>query len=200
MYILGTVCGADFYNSSIEKADSPGDPSDAEPGTPGSERRKSGRVRRDKPDYYDALDFDTKRGGKFDKITTPTRPKRLASDKIPYKLPKFREDGHKGAHRGRPRKHPQGSSSRATLTWKTSRRHDDYDDEIRDKKKKKRKHHKENKDLTNIKEGSRDSMNDPEEEMTTAMDELPPEKTLQCKVSLAEINRKLGVVMCQPVW
>ncbi len=30
------------------------------------------------------------------------------------------------------------------------------------------------------------------------MDELSSEKGLQCRVTLAEINRKLGVVMCQP--
>ena len=87
------------------------------------------------------------------------------------------------------------------LKRKKSRQDDDDDDHDWGKKKKKRKHHhKENKDCSNIKEGSRDS-NDPEaeEELTAAMDDLPPEKTLQCQVGLAEINRKLGVVMCQPV-
>lgn len=58
------------------------------PSTPGSERRRSERVRREKPDYYDALEFDTKRRG--DKVpvglVTPTRAKR--SDKIPYKSPR----------------------------------------------------------------------------------------------------------------
>ena len=49
------------------------------------------------------------------------------------------------------------------------------------------------------KESSRESIHDPEEEMTTVMDDLPPEKCLKLKISLAEINRKLGVVMWQPV-
>ena len=31
------------------------------------------------------------------------------------------------------------------------------------------------------------------------MDEVTTEKSLQCRVSLAEINRKLGVVMVQPM-
>lgn len=66
--------------------------------------------------------------------------------------------------------------------------------ELKEKKKKKKL-----KEM--LKEGqneSKDSVQDPEEEMKTAMDDLPSEKILQCKVSLAEINRKLGVVMCQP--
>lgn len=100
--------------------------------------------------------------------------------------------------RGRPRK------------WKKGLDDDDYVDprssiSISDKRKKKKKHLM--KDLDSSSQGagpskdcsSRDSVNDPEEDLTMAIDELPPEKSLQCQVSLAEINRKLGVVMCQPV-
>ncbi len=37
------------------------------------------------------------------------------------------------------------------------------------------------------------------EESLHMMDELTSEKGLQCRVTLAEINRKLGVVMFQPM-
>jgi len=199
-----TVCGADFYNSSLDKADSPGVPSETgsdAPSTPSSERRTT-RRRDKKPDYYNALDFDARRREKYVSgagLGTPTRPKRLASDKIPYRPARFKEDGgvhgHEGPHRGRPRKHPP------TLLKRKKSRQDDDDDHDWGKKKKKRKHHhKENKDCSNIKEGSRDSKEEEEEELTAAMDDLPPEKTLQCQVGLAEINRRLGVVMCQPSW
>jgi len=178
-------CGADFYSSSLDKSDSPGEPSEVvsdAPSTPGSERRRSERVRREKPDYYDALEFDTKRRG--DKVpvglVTPTRAKR--SDKIPYKSPRTPKnlDASGILKRGRPRK------------WKKGQLVDVK--ELKEKKKKKKL-----KEM--LKEGqneSKDSVQDPEEEMKTAMDDLPSEKILQCKVSLAEINRKLGVVMCQP--
>ena len=202
-FLSGTVCGADFYNSSLDKADSPGVPSETgsdAPSTPSSERRTT-RRRDKKPDYYNALDFDARRREKYVSgggLGTPTRPKRLVSDKIPYRPARFKEDGgvhgHEGPHRGRPRKHPP------TLLKRKKSRQDDDDDHDWGKKKKKRKHHhKENKDCSNIKEGSRDSKEEEEEELTAAMDDLPPEKTLQCQVGLAEINRKLGVVMCQPL-
>ena len=107
------ACGADFYSSSLDKSDSPGEPSEVgsdAPSTPSSERRRSERVRREKPDYYDALEFETKR--RADKFTgsgpmTPTRGKRGASEKIPYKSPRMprSDDGHDTPQRGRPRKH-----------------------------------------------------------------------------------------------
>ena len=143
---------------------------------------RSERVRREKPDYYDALKFG---GG------PSPRPKRCLSEKIPYRSAKFKEEYGEAVTRGRPRKHGKTS----IINWKKGRHNDDDDDEYREKKKKK-KHHRENKHCSNIKEGSRDSMNE-EDEMTT-MEELPSEKILQCQVSLAEINRKLGVVMFQP--
>ena len=130
-----TACGADFYNSSLDKSDSPGDPngdlvSDT-PSTPGSERRRSERVRREKPDYYDALDFDTKRRNeKFPAGTGPSTPSRLRrSDKIPYKSPRISRnaDGVSTPQRGRPRK------------WKKGLDDEDYD-QVRNKRKKKKKH------------------------------------------------------------
>lgn len=199
----GTACGADFYSSSLDKADSPGDPSDVgsePPSTPSSERRRSERVRREKPDYYDALEFETKRprSDQRDKPYTVAGGGQLQRSSKKYKSPRAlrgsQEDGQEGPlPRGRPRK------------WKKGR--DDLDDDdYSDKRiKKKRKqphliiHH--NKLNNEPKEDTlkMDRDNDPEEELSTAMDELAPEKSLQCQVSLAEINRKLGVVMCQPV-
>ena len=101
-------------------------------------------------------------------------------DKIPYKSPRTpkhhggRQEGTPG--RGRPRK---------TML------------DVRDKKRQKKKLIKELAELER-KESSRESLQDPEEEMSTYMDDLPPEKCLKLKVGLAEINRVLGVVMFQP--
>ncbi|CAB4066973.1 unnamed protein product [Lepeophtheirus salmonis] len=106
-----------------------------------NERRRSERVKREKPDYYDASEFEKK-----------TRKQRVKSTK-----------------QGSPKK----THHRATLTWKKT-----GDEEVDEKDKKKRKRSRQ-----------RDS---------ELSEELPPEKTLQCKVGLAEINRKLGGVMCQP--
>ena len=183
------ACGADFYMSSLDKSDgSPGE-ADGAPSTPGgSERRKSGRVKRE-AHYYDALDFDTKRRG--DKFIaggplTPTRSKRSSlSDKIPYRSPKMarHDDSDTTPKRGRPR----GPHGRATLTWKKGQEDDDYN--IHDKRRKKKKHTKDTKDTKD-----RDSENT-EESVMDAFEDLPPEKSLQCQVSLAEINRKLIGVM-----
>jgi len=193
------ACGADFF------ADSPEEPSEVgsdTPSTPSSERRRSERVRREKPDYYDALDFDTKR--RADKFTigagplTPTRPKRSVSDKIPYKSPRLSRyeeaSGHDTPQRGRPRK-----DGRATMWKKGQEDGEEYYVQNR-RRKKKQKHglcDKEQKENAGNKD--RDSVNDPEELFVEAMDELPPEKSLQCQVSLAEINRRLTGVIRQPL-
>ena len=57
----GTACGADFYAAANDKAaSSPEDGSGfLDPGT--TERRRSERVKREKPDYYDASEFEHKR-------------------------------------------------------------------------------------------------------------------------------------------
>lgn len=73
--ISGTVCGADFFSSADKGADSPSECSEADladrdRGGGGGERRRSERVKREKPDYYDALDFENKRKTV---ATTPTR-------------------------------------------------------------------------------------------------------------------------------
>ena len=191
-------CGADFF------ADSPEEPSEVgsdTPSTPSSERRRSERVRREKPDYYDALDFDTKR--RADKFTigggalTPTRPKRSVSDKIPYKSPRLsRYDeatGHDTPQRGRPRK-----DGRATM-WKKGQEDEEYYVQKRRRKKKQKHGLCDREQKENAGNKDRDSVNDPEELFVEAMDELPPEKSLQCQVSLAEINRRLTGVIRQPL-
>ena len=186
----------DFYGN-----DSPEEPSEVgsdTPSTPSSERRRSERVKREKPDYYDALDFDTKR--RADKFTivggslTPTRPRRSVSDKIPYRSPRMAryEDGQDASlpQRGRPRKH-----GRATM-WKKGQEDDEY--YVNDRRRKKKKHSlKDQKE--NIGKDRDSSGNDPEELFLEAMDELAPEKSLQCQVSLAEINRRLAGVIGQPM-
>lgn len=83
-----------------------------------------------------------------------------------------RSNGKRGA---KPRSTTGG---RATLTWKKGL---DEDDEVKEKRKRKRKR-------------DRDS----EDDLLHVMDDLPTEKTLQCQVSLAELNRKLSAVMYQP--
>ena len=55
----------------------------------------------------------------------------------------------------------------------------DDDEDDREKRRRKRPRHRDNED--------------------GMMDDLTSEKILQCRVGLAEINRKLGVVMNQPM-
>ena len=112
--------------------------------------------------------------------TTPTRTtKRLTGfeDKIPYKSPRMKrqhsEGGSETPQRGRPRK---------TML------------DVRDKRNKKKRLIKEISEEK--KESSREFIHDPEEEMTTVMDDLPPEKCLKLKVSLAEIKIIYFVLLC----
>jgi len=133
------------------------------------EKRRSVRAKRDKPDYYDALDYDSKRakaikgGG-----TTPRRGT----------LGAF---GSRISPSGKVRRQVGYSSfqqqTRATLTWKKE------DDEDLAKKKGKK---------------PNGTKKDEGEENYDYIDEIPPEKVFSCAVSLAEINRKLGVVMWKP--
>lgn len=177
-----TACGADFYATANDKASSPEElagPLDAST----TERRRSERVKREKPDYYDALEFDNKRKS----TNTPTRAKRDKFSGGSGRSPKVRLDddtdssSSRGGHRSngkRGGKHQSTTGGRATLTWKKGQ---DDDDDEKEKRKRKRKR-------------DRDS----EDDLLHIMDELPTEKTLQCQVSLAEINRKLSAVMYQP--
>ena len=137
------------------------------------EKRRSVRAKRDKPDYYDALDYDSKRakGGR----------KEGSGQK---------RGGGGGSFVGRippggKVKRQVGYSSyiqptRATLTW---RKVNPMDEEELAKKKGKRQN------------GNR---RDELEDNLDFLEEIPPEKVFACAVNLAEINRKLGVVMWKP--
>ena len=121
-------------------------------------------------DYYDALDYENKRK------TTPTRGTRRekSESRSSGRTPKSR-DGSDPPKPGRGR--PPG---RATLTWKKGKGQDDDEDE-RDRRRRKR------------------PRNNEHDEDVHMMDDLSPEKSIQCRVSLSEINRKMGFVMMQPI-
>lgn len=73
-----------------------------------------------------------------------------------------------------------GGPARAQLSWKKV---NPVEEEEREKKKGK-------KPCGGKKEDSEDSLE--------FLEEIPPEKVFACAVNLAEINRKLGVVMWKP--
>ena len=156
-------------SSSDRAGDSP------EPESP-SGRRRSGRVKREKPDYFDALDFET--APKPRGQGTPGRPSASASQPSPKAKTAAASDQSGKPARGRPPKASSSSTGRATLTWKKGA--DDEEDE-RDRRRRKR-----------------PRPGDPDADECHMMEEVTTEKSLQCRVSLAEINRKLGVVMVQP--
>jgi len=130
------------------------------------ERRRSVRAKRDKPDYYDALDYDSKRQKtpRSDKKKNSGLPVRAAAQAAGGKLRRFPGN-------------PQ-NQGRATLTWKK---------EEMDLAKKKKK-----VQVVNKKEEA-------EEVGEPVLEEIPQDKVFPCAVSLAEINRKLGVVMWKPI-
>eukprot|EP00092_Neocalanus_flemingeri_P000696 GFUD01000738.1.p1 GENE.GFUD01000738.1~~GFUD01000738.1.p1 ORF type:complete len:204 (+),score=73.33 GFUD01000738.1:631-1242(+) len=136
------------------------------------EKRRSVRAKRDKPDYYDALDYDSKRakgakGGSGQK-------RGGGGGAFPGRIPPG----------GKVRRQVGYSSyiqpTRATLTW---RKVNPMDEEELAKKKGKRQNGSRREDL---------------EEDLNFLEEIPPEKVFACAVNLAEINRKLGVVMWKP--
>jgi len=135
-----------------------------------TEKRRSVRAKRDKPDYYDALDYDSKRakaikgGG-----TTPKRgpPGSFGSSRISPGGKVRRQVGFSSFQQ----------QTRATLSWRKE------DDEENAKKKGKK---------TN---GNR---KDEVDDAYDYIDEIPSDKLFSCAVSLAEINRKLGIVMWKP--
>jgi hypothetical protein len=86
----------------------------------------------------------------------------------------------------------QQQHSRATLTWKkgsSNSREEDEGAETFSKKKGKR---TASAQLTVRKE-------EVEEAAEPVLEDIPQDKTFTCAVTLAEINRKLGVVMWKPV-
>ena len=133
------------------------------------EKRRSVRAKRDKPDYYDALDYDSKRA------------KAIKSGGNTPKRGQIGTFGSRISPSGKVRRQVGYSSyeqqTRATLTWKK-----ENEEDIAKKKSKK----------------SNGSKKEESEEILDYIDEIPPEKVFPCAVSLAEINRKLGVVMWKP--
>ena len=98
-----------------------------EPETPesssgGSERRRSERVKREKPDYYDALEFEQKRH------KSPGRPRRdKGTGSWDRPSPKDKGEAREpGTGRGRGRGGGGGggssASGRAMLTWKKGKK------------------------------------------------------------------------------
>ena len=132
------------------------------------EKRRSVRAKRDKPDYYDALDYDSKRAKAIKSSgNTPKRgPPGAMGSRVSPNSKVRRQVGYSSYQQ----------QTRATLTWKKE------DDEEGAKKKGKKPNGKK----------------DEGEENYDYIEDIPQEKVFSCAVSLAEINRKLGVVMWKP--
>ena len=131
------------------------------------EKRRSVRAKRDKPDYYDALDYDSKRA-KAIKNSGAGTPKRVVGF------------GSRVSPGGKARRHVGYSSfqqTRATLAWRK-----EDDEEVARRKGKK----------------PNGSKKDEVDDAFDYIEEIPPEKVCSCAIGLAEINRKLGIVMWKP--
>jgi len=137
------------------------------------EKRRSVRAKRDKPDYYDALDYDSKRA-KGGRKEGSGHKRGGGAAAFPGRIPPGgkvrRQVGYVSYHQ----------PTRATLTWKKINPLDD--DELAKKKGKKQ-------------NGAR---REDMEDHFDFLEEIPPERVFSCAVNLAEINRKLGVVMWKP--
>lgn len=131
------------------------------------EKRRSVRAKRDKPDYYDALDYDSKRAKAI----------KGGGGGTPKRGPPGAFGGAGGKVRRQVGYSPFQQQARATLAWRKE------DDEESAKKKGKK---------------LNGSKKEDGEENYDYIEEIPPEKMFACAVSLAEINRKLGVVMWKP--
>lgn len=165
----------DKDNSSMQLS-----PDVSEADTEQGERRRSVRAKRDKPDYYDALDYDSKRA-KAPRIPGTAT---LATQK----RGSFSSRGSPGGVQANPKaRRVIGYSSynpgptRATMSW---RKGGGGDEDEHGKKKGKRPN------------GTK--REESEEAQELYLEDIPPEKEFVCAVNLAEINRKLGVVMWRP--
>jgi len=149
---------------SLEKEENSPDRLEMESTADLGERRRSVRAKRDKPDYYDALDYDSK------------RQKTPRSDKKKVGLPT------KAPAPSSLRRFPGTTQNlgRATLAWRKD------EDESAKKKVKK-----------TVQTGK--TKEEAEEQGDPVLEDIPMEKVFSCAVGLAEINRKLGVVMWKPV-
>ncbi|XP_023339400.1 uncharacterized protein LOC111709737 [Eurytemora carolleeae] len=156
-----------FLNLQETRQDISSETVDVDSNTDLGERRRSVRAKRDKPDYYDALDYESKRQktprSEKKKISLPTRASVEGSGKM--------------------KRYPVApqNTGRATLTWRKG------EEEDTGKKKKQ-------------KPGAQaPKKEDTEEVGEPTLEEIPQDKVFPCAVSLAEINRKLGLVMWKPV-
>jgi len=169
------------------------------------EPRRSERVKRDKPDYYDALEYEKKRAAAAAASRTEQRAKRgSGSGAVAREATRPRlgrppksvadEDGKRKSNRHR-------QSTRATMSWKKDSENDSDDGH---KRKRKKKRAKAAAVATAIaaqqappppQEGDE---TDGEEDPRDLVDFLPPLRALHCKIFLSEINRRLGAVMYQP--
>ena len=135
------------------------------------EKRRSVRAKRDKPDYYDALDYDSKRAKaiKGGGGGTPKRgpPGAFGSSRMSPGGKVRRQVGYSSYQQ----------QSRPILAWRK-----EEDEETAKKKGKK---------PNGVKK-------EESEENYDYIEEIPAERMFACAVSLAEINRKLGVVMWKP--
>jgi len=134
------------------------------------ERRRSVRAKRDKPDYYDALDYESKRQktprGEKKKVGGPTSTRNSTAAASTAKMRRFP---------GTPQ-----NQGRATLAWRKE------EDGVKRKVKK-------------GSGGGGGKKEEAEEVGEPVLEDIPTDKVFPCAVSLAEINRKLGVVMWKPV-
>jgi len=154
------------------------------------ERRRSVRAKRDKPDYYDALDYDSKRQ------KTPRSERKKAGVVMPVK----------SGSTGKMRRFPgttQNQTGRATLSWR--KEEEDYS-----KKKLKRVQNSGSAaagssgnngggNPSSSGGGTAAKKDESDETDEPVLEDIPAEKVFSCAVSLAEINRKLGLVMWKPV-
>lgn len=131
------------------------------------ERRRSVRAKRDKPDYYDALEYESKRQKTpRSEKKKPGLPTRLEHGKVKRFNPLLVGE----------------TQGRATLTWQKGGEGG--------KKKGKKSHQPSAKN--SVYKDDLDDLSEP------VLEDIPQDKMFNCAVSLAEINRKLGLVMWRP--
>merc|ERR1719510_1554540 len=155
-------CKADFYSQTNEGGDySPENLvlDDVTDGGPGGERRRSERGRkREKPDYYDSLEFENKRKAERQTSGSKETPNKGPigigkREKLQGRSPRLggsvvynadagdksqRKSKDKGVISGK-RQHSSSASGRATLSWRKEVDRDERDEEgVKMKKKKKK--------------------------------------------------------------
>lgn len=135
-------------------------------------------MKREKPDYYDALEFENKRRAERVAESSGSRERRDTTTRSKGRG-RGRSDDGRGERRRRGSKNL--TTGRATLTWKKGAEGGGEEDGSRKKKRRK---------TTSTPATKEDS-----EEDLVPMEYISPEKGI---VFLSEINRKLSAVICQP--